>query len=99
MKPGWHRQLALGSKIELLRDLARFKGRRFMKLHELGIPTSTYYGWQRRYQSEGGDGLASRKRTTGIYLEPAKHPRTGAGIGNCPQQSGVKLPVVSSEDY
>ena len=99
MKPGWHRNLSLSAKISLLKDLARFKGRRFMKLHELGIPTSTYYGWQRRYQSEGGDGLASRKRTTGIYLEPAKHPRTGAGIGNCPQQSGVKLPVVSSEDY
>jgi len=33
-----------------------------MKLQELGIPAATYYGWQRRYQAEGGDGLVSKKR-------------------------------------
>lgn len=34
-----------------------------MKLQELGIPAATYYGWRRRYQAEGGDGLVSKKRT------------------------------------
>lgn len=63
MKPGWHRHLTLSSKIELLSDLGRLKGKRYRKLRELGIPAATYYGWQRRYQAEGGDGLAGRKRT------------------------------------
>jgi len=63
VKPGWHRHLTLSSKIELLSDLGRLKGKRYRKLRELGIPAATYYGWQRRYQAEGSDGLAGRKRT------------------------------------
>jgi len=63
VKPGWHRHLALSSKIGLLRELDGLKGKRYMKLRELGIPATTYYNWQHRYQAEGGDGLASRKRT------------------------------------
>lgn len=64
MKLGWHRHLALGPKIELLRELAYMKGKRYMRLKELRIPVSTYYSWQRRYQAEGGDGLASKKKAS-----------------------------------
>lgn len=63
MKSGWHRQLTLKLKIDLLRELTCLKGKRYMKLKELRIPAATYYNWQRRYQAEGGDGLVSKKRT------------------------------------
>lgn len=104
MKPGWHRHLALGSKIELLRELSHLKGKRYMKLQELGIPSSTYYGWQRRYQAEGGDGLASKKRTSAYIwnrLSASERGRVLAIARNNPELSCrlLAVKITDEEDF
>ena len=62
MRPGWHRALDLRGKITLLREFQALRGVRRQKLTALGIPLSTYYRWQRCYQTQGGDGLIGKHR-------------------------------------
>jgi putative transposase len=62
VNPGWHRRLDLRGKIALLQEVSALQGNRCRKLIELGIPSSTYYRWRKRYQQEGGDGLAGKRR-------------------------------------
>ena len=62
MKSGWHCELDLRGKITLLQELGAVQGSRCQKLAELGIPQSTYYRWQGRYRTQGGDGLTGRRR-------------------------------------
>ena len=62
MRLGWHRTLNLLDKIALLRTLEGLHGVRRRKLVAMGIPSSTYYRWQRLYRAQGGDGLQGKRR-------------------------------------
>jgi putative transposase len=62
VKQGWHRRLSLEDKVKLLKEVHSLRGKRKSRLVELGIPTSTYYNWQRNYRQGGADNLGRSNR-------------------------------------
>jgi putative transposase len=101
VKQGWHRTLDVVRKIELLHELDGLHGRRRKKLDVLGIPTTTYYRWQKAFQQSGGDGLVSNSRLPGYIwnrLTPEEYDRVLTIARNHPDLSCRLLAIKITDD-